>query len=214
MSKEKPNQKIFIIGLPRTGTTSVCNTMLDLGYRTAHTAYTQSCFDQAQAIADTPIFCDFMQLDQHYPNSKFIYLTRDLSLWLPSIKQLLQRMFVNVTRDDGGFNPIIKRCYQQTFAPFTLDKIIQDEFLTHCYQKHEKTVKRYFTERTADLLTIDISQAASYQQLLTFINKPQAPNIGFKQMNIGGKVTAWKDLKHTLKIESTKNGRISKLDYL
>ena len=49
-------QKIFIIGLPRTGTTSVCVAMLELGFYVAHTAYTDRSFTEAQVIADTPIF--------------------------------------------------------------------------------------------------------------------------------------------------------------
>jgi hypothetical protein len=80
--------KIFIIGLPRTGTTSVCAAMLTLGFRVAHTAYTVRAFDEAQVIADTPIFNDYQQLDQAYPKAKFIYLERSLKNWLPSIQQL------------------------------------------------------------------------------------------------------------------------------
>jgi hypothetical protein len=57
------NEKIFIIGLPRSGTTSICSVMLELGYSVAHTAYTQKTFDNAQVIADTPIFADYKQLD-------------------------------------------------------------------------------------------------------------------------------------------------------
>ncbi|WP_164835569.1 sulfotransferase, partial [Pseudoalteromonas sp. TB51] len=43
--------KIFIIGLPRTGTTSVCHAFLEFGIATAHTAYTSHCFENATAIA-------------------------------------------------------------------------------------------------------------------------------------------------------------------
>jgi hypothetical protein len=208
-------EKIFILGLPRSGTTSICAAMLELGYSVAHTAYTQKTFDNAQVIADTPIFADYKQLDSFYPNSKFIYLARDSDKWVPSIKQLLQRMYINVTREDGGFNTIIKRCYQKTFSPFTLENIESDDFLTLCYQKHSKEVHQYFAERPRDLLTIDISIPTSYAKLQRFlslqgINKQE----NFERMNCGGKVTAWKDLKHDKKIESTKNGRMSLLDYL
>ncbi|MEM7388342.1 MAG: sulfotransferase, partial [Pseudomonadota bacterium] len=48
------SSKIFIIGLPRTGTTSICNSFLQLGYKTAHTAYTQQAITTADVIADTP----------------------------------------------------------------------------------------------------------------------------------------------------------------
>ncbi len=205
--------KIFIIGLPRTGTTSICAAMLELGFTVAHTAYTQKTFDKAQVIADAPIFCDFKQLDKYYPNSKFIYLTRSPENWLPSIKQLLQRMYTNVSREDGGFNTILKRCFHSTFSPFTIENIDSEDFLKSCYQKHNNEVKQYFFERQQDLLTIDISNPSSYQQLLSFLSLSKEENISFQKLNCGRKVTAWKELKHDKKIESTKNGRISKLDY-
>jgi len=207
--------KIFIIGLPRTGTTSICAAMLELGFTVAHTAYTQTTFEKAQVIADTPAFADFKRLDSYYPNSKFIYLTRNTKKWLPSIKQLLQRMYVNVSRDDGGFNTIIKRCYQKTFSPFILENIESDEFLTNSYMNHSNDVIQYFSKRPKDLLAINISELESYQKLLTFLSLDDSNNKGaFEKLNVGGKVTAWKDLKHDNKIESTKNGRISLLDYL
>ncbi|NQZ22861.1 MAG: sulfotransferase family protein [Colwellia sp.] len=209
------SSRIFIIGLPRTGTTSICAAMLELGFTVAHTAYTQKTFEQAEVIADTPVFCDYKRLDSFYPGSKFIYLTRQSENWLPSIKQLLQRMYVNVSRKDGGSNTIIKRCYQHTFAPFTLENIERNEFLLTCYQKHNQEINRYFAKRSADLLTIDISEPTSFPRLLSFLSADEwGDSTNFKKLNSGGKVTAWKDLIHANKIESTKNGRISLLDYL
>ena len=199
--------KIFIIGLPRTSTTSVCCAMLDFGFTVAHTAYTQRTFEQATVIADTPIFCDYQQLDKQYPNSKFIYLTRDLSLWLPSIKQLLNRMFINITRSDGGFNLIIKRCYTKTFSPFNFNNINDDDFLTVCFEQHQQQVFDYFADRKADLLVINVAEADSYQQLASFLLLETKAN-GFEKINQVAKVTAWKAIKNPLKIESTKNGKI------
>jgi len=57
------SSKIFIIGLPRTGTTSICNSFLQLGYKTAHTAYTQQAIITADVIADTPVFSEYALLD-------------------------------------------------------------------------------------------------------------------------------------------------------
>ena len=204
--------KIFIIGLPRTGTTSVCASLLELGFSVAHTAYTQQTFSQAQAIADTPIFNDFALLDSAYPNSKFIYLTRELTLWLPSIQQLLQRMAANLLRNDGGFNPIIKRCYLNTFTPFTVTNINNMEFLERCYQQHQKQVLQHFQACPEKLLTIDISQVNAYQQLCRFLLLPEKQE-RFQAMNKGGKITAWNELTHPRKIPSTNKGRSSKLAY-
>ena len=198
--------KIFIIGLPRTSTTSVCVATLDLGFTTAHTAYTEQTMSDAQVIADTPIFCDYQQLDQQYPGAKFIYLTRDLSKWLPSIRQLLERMFTNLQRSDGGFNPTLKRCYNGVFSPLTRDNIASDQFLTDCYQRHYQGAQRYFSQRPLDLLTIDVSAPDSYQQVADFL-EATTNRTDFVHINIGGKITAWKQIKHPLKIESTHRGK-------
>ncbi len=207
-------QKIFIIGLPRTSTTSVCLATLDLGFKTAHTAYTQQTMQQAQVIADTPIFCDYQQLDVQYPKAKYIYLTRKPELWLPSIKQLLQRMYKNLQRTDGGFNPVLKRCYNTIFAPLTIDNINKDDFLLNCYQRHFQAAKDYFRGREQDLLIIDVSQPNSYCALVEFlvIKPDKAVQQGFEHINIGGKVTAWKKIKHPLKIEATLRGRVDKIN--
>lgn len=207
--------KIFIIGLPRTATTSVCLALLGLGFKTAHNAYTQHAFTEAQVLADTPIFCDYQTLDKHFPNSKFIYLTREASLWIPSIKQLLQRMIVNLQRGDGGFNPHLKRCYSEVFLPLTADDIERDEFLISCYQRHQQGVFDYFNQRKKDLLTLDVNDENSYQALLTFLNVEQLDENkkGFKPINIGGKVKAWQAINNKLKIESTNKGKIDKILY-
>ncbi len=208
-------EKIFIIGLPRTATTSVCLAMLEQGFKTAHNAYTQNAFSQAQVLADTPIFCDYKKLDKDFPHSRFIYLTRAADKWIPSIKQLLQRMIVNLQRIDGGFNPHLKRCYHEIFAPLTEESLHSDDFLLSCYQRHQRGIESYFKGREHDILTIDVSEENSYEKLLAFlgIDSCHAREGGFKKINIGGKVKAWQDLNNTLKIESTNKGRIDKILY-
>lgn len=207
------SDKIFIIGLPRTATTSVCKAMLELGFKTAHTAYTRDALEQAQVIADTPVFCDYQQLDVRYPGAKFIYLTRELSLWLPSIRQLLTRMYPNLQRTDGGFNPTLKRCYKETFAPLSQENIGKDQYLAGCYRRHYLGVKQYFAGREQDLLTLDVSDSDSFQRLLAFleIEPSNRACLNFERVNIGGKITAWKQIKHPLKIESTQAGRVDKV---
>ena len=215
MSNTSSFGKIFIIGLPRTATTSVCLAALEQGLKTAHNAYTSNAFTQAEVIADTPIFCDYQELDKQFPNSRFIYLTRDSATWIPSIKQLLQRMMVNLQRVDGGFNPHLKRCYNNVFFPLTPENIEQDDFLYACYQRHQQGIYQYFKHREQDLLTIDVSHDDSYLKLLSFLDiaHDKARPDGFKVINIGGKVRAWQGLNHVLKVESTNKGRIDKKLY-
>ncbi|MGO2129796.1 MAG: sulfotransferase [Pseudoalteromonas prydzensis] len=207
-----PTTKIFIIGLPRTGTTSVCHAFLQLGFSCAHTAYIQKTFVNAQVLADTPIFNDYQQLDKLYPNAKFIYLERESEKWLPSIRQLLQRMQVNLTRADGGFNPHIKRCYFNTFGDFSSNALENDAYLLRCYAEHKKTAQHYFLNRPTDFLCIDIANPTSFASLCAFL-QIQTALTQFEKMNIGGKVTAWNAIKHPLKIASTANGKIDKQLY-
>jgi hypothetical protein len=201
-------QKVFIIGLPRTATTSVCHALLGMGFTVAHTCYTTECLANAQVIADTPTFVDFITLDSLFSGAKFIYLERSMESWLPSIKQLLRRMHQNVCRDDGGFNPIIKRCFQSVFSPLTLDNIESDAFLRHCYLSHKQQVLNHFKNRENDLLTIDVAQADSFVRLENFLQTTAISSSTFEKLNIGNKVTAWKQIKHPNKIESTRNGKI------
>ena len=193
--------KYFIIGLPRTSTTSACVALIDMGFSVAHTAYTDKCMRTAQVIADTPVFCDYKALDQTYPNSKFIYLERELSLWIPSIRQLLQRMHKNIVRKDGGFNPILKRCYNEIFAPFTLEAFESDEFLTKCYLAHKNEIETYFTDRPADFLSINVSYPESYTRLAQFVGT-ENKNGSFEKINVGGKITAWNKVESPLKVDS------------
>jgi len=204
--------KVFILGLPRTGTTSICSALLNEGLTVAHTAYTDKTFEDAQVLADTPIYCDYQALDKHYPNSKFVVLTRQPEAWLPSIKQLLLRMFVNVTRDDGGFNPIIKRSFTSIFAPFTKENIENDDFLLQCYNKHLAEIESHFNGREDDVIYVEVSNDADYSKLCDFL-KIKSQHSAFPHLNIGGKVTAWSDIKDKNKIASTKNGRVTKLPY-
>lgn len=210
---EVTEQKIFIIGLPRTATTSVCAAMLELGFKTAHTAYTNQSMNDAQVIADTPVFCDYKLLDKTYPNAKFINLQRDSTVWLPSIRQLLIRMYKNLQRTDGGFNPTLKRCYNDIFSPLTLENIENDDFLQSCYDRHQQGINEYFKGREQDLLQIDVSDKNSFDSLLAFleIDTIQTQLTGFERINIGGKVTAWKQIKNPLKIEATQKGKVDRV---
>lgn len=205
-------EKIFVLGLPRTGTTSVCCAALELGLKTAHTAYTKSAIQGAELIADTPVYADSKKLLDLYPNAKFILLERELTLWLPSIKQLLQRMFKNVIRDDGGFNPHIKRCFTEVFSPFTEHNIVDEQWLTKCFRNHKAQVEKLFLDKPEQLITINVSQSSDYQRFCEFIGK-KAVRKDFEVINKGGKVTAWNDIKHPLKIDSTRKGKIDKVLY-
>lgn len=190
--------------------------MLSLGFRVAHTAYTNACFEHANVIADTPIFSHFKSLDLIYPESKFIYLQRDLDQWLPSISQLLARMRKNLTRQDGGFNPIIKASYKNVFGNLAIENSLNEKALHTCYKSHEAEVDAYFAQDNSKLLRLNLSEPGGFNKLLRFlaISPEDAQVKGFQRINVNGKVTAWNDIQHENKIPSTRAGKCDKLPFI
>ena len=199
-----PFNKLFVIGLPRTGTTSLCAALLEHGLKVAHTAYTQETFRLARVFADTPCFCDYPQLDELFPGSLFVYLDRSLDGWIPSAQKLLEKMQPNL-QPDGHFNPIIKRCFRDTFALDQIPEPLCPDHLQACYQRHQQQVEAYFADRD-DLLHLDVSQPGSLTQLLKFMGQPTDHALDFPHLNADNKISAWRNLKHPNKVNSSASG--------
>jgi hypothetical protein len=198
--------KLFIIGLPRTGTTSISVALLDYGFRVAHTAYTKRAFELADVIADAPCFCDYQQLDVLFPGSKFVYLDRALQDWVPSMQMLLKKMLANLDQKTGHFTPVLKRCFHNTFALLTTLDPLNAQHLEACYLKHQQEIFSYFATRE-DFLKIDLSQSESLKTLLAFLNITTEGAGEFPRLNMGKQVDNWKAFKHLNKINSFSAGK-------
>src|SRR6187402_1455580 len=187
--------KLFIIGLPRTGTTSISVALLDYGFKVAHTAYTKRAFELADVVSDAPCFCDYQELDKLFPNSKFVYLDRALERWVPSMQMLLNKMLPELVPKSGYLNPVLKRCINKTFAPLTTENPLDVLHLENCYRNHQQAVFDYFAKRE-DFLVIDISRSGSLKQLLEFLGINREETSEFPKLNIGKQVDSWKEFKH------------------
>jgi hypothetical protein len=202
--KSATDHKVFVIGLPRTGTTSLCAALLDFGLKVAHTAYTQETFHLARLLADTPCFCDYPELDELFPGSQFVYLDRKLDGWIPSAQKLLKKMHLNLL-PEGHFNPIIKRCFHETFALDGSGEPLTADNLKACYLRHQQQVDAYFADRD-DLLRLDVSEPGSLTCLLNFIGQPTSQALDFPHLNADNKISAWRNLKHPNKVNSSASG--------
>lgn len=193
------DKKIFIIGLPRTGTTSACVALLDLGYKVAHCAVTEGSLIAADVIGDTPAYCDYKILDERFPQSKFIYLERAAESWLPSIKSLLNNMITGINAAHGGFPPAVKRCYKEIFHPITTGSIISDTHLSSCYTRHKSDIHEYFKDRHESFLAIDICHADAYKKMISFLGVSSTMD-SFQKLNSNGQIVSWRELQHKNKI--------------
>ncbi|WNO07806.1 sulfotransferase [Teredinibacter sp. KSP-S5-2] len=198
--------KLFIVSLPRTGTTSACAYLLELGFTVAHTAYTRSVFEQADVVADTPVFIDYPKLLQQYPNAKCIYLERPKELWLLSIRRLLKSMRKQWARDKHVFEPAIQRCFQNAFPDFENKTDYSDHYLNHCYQTHHDGVMAYMSNMPERFLTVDITESNAgkilQQFCLGYTLENETGNPTFPHVNQGRRITYWESITHKNKIES------------
>ncbi|MGL5467066.1 MAG: sulfotransferase family protein [Shewanella sp.] len=200
-------QKVIFIGLPRTGTTSVSVALLEQGLKVAHMAFTKAAFMQADAISDAPCFSDFKQLDKLFPEAKFVYIERELSVWLPSMQMLLSRMLPHLDAKTGRFHPIMKRSFRHTFGVGIVENPQDEQHLSDCYLRHKTEVFDYFGHRD-DLLTIDVSQQGALGQLLRFMGLASSDNhnLSFPKLNVGRNVASWDEYKHPNKISANAAG--------
>jgi Sulfotransferase domain len=101
--------KIFGIGLSRTGTSSLNDALVQLGYSSVHfpsdsvtraeiarqlerneRSLRLSLLDEVVALTDTPVCCVYQALDAAYQASRFILTVRDEDDWLRSCEAYWQ----------------------------------------------------------------------------------------------------------------------------
>ncbi|WP_299568672.1 sulfotransferase family protein [uncultured Shewanella sp.] len=202
--------KVFIIGLPRTGTTSVSVALLEHGFKVAHIGLTKRAFEVADVVSDVPCFCDYPQLDKIFPDAKFVYIDRPVESWVSSIQMLLTKMAPNLADKTGTFHPILKRCFKEIFGDLTADDLLDEARLRQCYFSHQQAVLSYFAGRD-DLLTIKLNEPNSLRTLLQFIGvSDDKINLhgtkDFPVLNVGTHVASWGEYKHPNKVNTNLAG--------
>lgn len=169
--------KIFGIGLSRTGTTSCCELMKSLGFKSIHLPFSIEEIDEYTFSNDTSVSARFEELDLRYPNSKFIYTIRDPEQWATSCMkwvnlQSRNKFYTELPSDDvrqwisDGDLSLYNREYM------ALVDITKEEFLS-AYQRHDRRVKEYFKDRADDLLIVDLTNEISqpFTKVVQFLER-------------------------------------------
>ena len=170
-------QKIFGIGLPKTGTSSLSAALKILGYQVCDFPsdettvaelragnYQLSILKQFDALTDIPIPAIYPQLDQIYPGSKFILTVRDLNSWLDSCRH------APFNQLDAVPKPGTKREFYRTLL-YGCNQFNEDRF-TWVYHSHSKLVYDYFSgEKQPQFLVLDIFNGDGWDKLCEFLGK-------------------------------------------
>ena len=176
--------KIFCIGLSRTGTLSLHEALKRLGFTSAHYPRLNDIWDVTEkhdAVSDTPVCLHYIELDKAYPNSKFILTTRKLYDWLKSARWFFGK--AKLKGKDLSFQQIFIREVLYGAKWFNEAKY-KEGFLTY-----QDKVFQYFKERPDDLLVMNILEGDGYEKLCPFLNLPRLKE-NFKHKHNRGKKNA------------------------
>ncbi|WP_317933326.1 sulfotransferase [Halioxenophilus sp. WMMB6] len=199
-----PPGKILVLGLPRTGTTSLCWQFLQLGYRVAHTAFTRDACSRAQVLADSPVFADYAELTPLLQPSHWLYLERPLAEWLPSMQTLLDKMR---RVPAGRLQPLTERSFTRVFGNWRQG--LTEVELAESYRQHRQRVTRLAEQWSLPLVKLTLvtaTEAPSSQPAdldlataLSQVNAELRPLRLDCQLN-SGRVNAWAELHHRNKV--------------
>jgi hypothetical protein len=160
------SEKIFGLGLSKTGTTSLHHAFRQLGLQSIHFPKMPEIFagqfgwmDKYDAASDTPIVPFYPQLDAAYPGAKFILTVRNVEDWLKSVENWWA----------GAENPneYALRVRILVFGVHTFHA----GRMRYVYEKHLADVQEYFKDRPDDLLTMNICEGDGWEKLCPFLNK-------------------------------------------
>ena len=182
-------KKIFCIGLPRTGSTSLHMALVMHGISSIHRpigmAYEmfQGCIpssfiDRYDAFSDLPIPIYHRELKKEFPESLFILTERDESEWINSISTFLS------SRSPPSNQTIIRDMLR--LAMFGKISFEEKRF-KHVFRKHHEEVLESFSDTPNRLLRINLSDKNALAKLTNFLNlKPRFGNLPrLREPNLG-----------------------------
>jgi len=165
----QPHPRIFCIGLNKTGTKSLARAFELLGLRALHDARRATpaieraaeqglalltWIDDYDCYTDAPFYRWYRQLDEQYPNSRFIFNTREDEAWMQS--RIARDRRWNATRRQPGEPP----------RPCDRERLLA---LKH---RREAEINTYFAARPQDLLILDLCAGQGWAEICAFLGLP------------------------------------------
>jgi hypothetical protein len=177
--------KVFVLGLQKTGTTSMGDALTFLGYRTTGPNFIfrtdlssslnmrmEEVLHNYDAFQDNPWCMTYKEVFQLYPQSKFILTVREPCSWLDSLKRHYRHR---------EFEPMMYHVFgKDLIEPWN------DEKLLEFYSRHILNVKKYFDRSPDSLLTIDLSKDDCWVDICQFL-RCAVPAIDFPHSNSSSK---------------------------
>lgn len=182
--------KVFGLGLSKTGTSSLTRALTLLDYKSAHFVKVHE-FDRYDAITDTPVPVVYQALDLQYPQAKFVLTTRDADGWVKSFQNHIERQEWTSRYPKMRSDALLAT--MQLYGTIHFDR---EKFLAG-YERYHQEVKDYFAGRENDLLIMDICQGDGWEKLCPFLGIP-IPDAPFPIKNAKKNITKTKQIASRL----------------
>ena len=171
----KVANKVFGIGLSKTGTSSLNNALCLLGIPSIHFPRTIEQVGKFDGATDISIAIAYKELDSLYPGSKFILTIREPFSWLRSYQAHKQKV---MTECNGRIAQWIKQLSIQLYGQWECDPTL----CLSAYNRHLNSVMEHFRCRESDLLILNICDGQGWQELCPFLGC-DVPNLTFPHDN-------------------------------
>ncbi len=174
-------QKVFGVGFHKTGTSSLAAALHRLGYNVCG-AQNEKAGDflegninvfielakRYDAFEDDPWHLLYKEMDEAFPDSKFILTDRDVDAWY---KSCLNHFYEDTTD--------IRNYIYGNGAPKGNEQTFKEIYL-----QHQNQIKEHFKERPNDFLIIDFTKGEGWEKLCPFLGV-DIPNESIPHANKG-----------------------------
>ena len=179
--------KIFGIGWAKTGTKTLGECFRILGFKHQSTRLDLvkelekgdlnkiiKIAKRKETFEDWPWTILYREMDQFFPDSKFILTYRDPDNWLKSYLNMLDYE----GKASNHINRIRRYLYRLPFPNVTGDEL-KRRYIEHFNQVHE-----YFSNKSDSLLVVNWENGDGWEEICNFIDLP-IPNKPFPHSNRG-----------------------------
>ena len=199
LSSSQPisEQKVFVIGLNKTGTTTLKDTLNKLGYKIGDQRVAEIlaiewaetgdprkiinyCYT-AEAFQDLPFSKPRLYRDLHksFPSSKFILTHRNnAEQWFNSLVKFHSKRFSSKPGHPPSERDLFNACYRykgfmldvfKLFYNFPSTPLYHKESYTSIYNNHINEVRAYFKDKPGKLLEINVAKKSDFTSLVQFL---------------------------------------------
>lgn len=158
-------EKVFGVGLSRTGTVSLTTALKRLGYRAKHYPDLFQVIELSKrfdALTDTPVIVFMEALDRLWPEARFVLTVREEESWIRSLRRHYAKKPPAQIMKWKLWN---RRC---VYEVHTFD----EARMRRIRREHEIRVRALFAGRSGKLLVLNVCGGEGYETLCPFLGKP------------------------------------------